>query len=145
MQWDDLYVHLLDPRTGQLLHEHVRQERHRQHKCFWDITRMTSCQFSLVVSQVLFVLLAYTLLQSHLFLQRRQEMNRLTRSRLLQTLGPTVEVVAVYYQQRFCFLLLPEFAEILLTLADPARSKLRMKVRLIKRDLYRLLDNARSP
>jgi transposase len=29
LQWDDLYVRLLDPRTGQLLREHVRQKRGR--------------------------------------------------------------------------------------------------------------------
>jgi transposase len=29
VQWDDLYVRLLDPRTGQLLREHVRQKRGR--------------------------------------------------------------------------------------------------------------------
>jgi transposase len=27
VQWDDLYVRLLDPRTGQLLREHIRQKR----------------------------------------------------------------------------------------------------------------------
>ncbi|MGC9969667.1 MAG: transposase [Bryobacteraceae bacterium] len=41
------------------------EERHRQYKCFWDLTRMHSCAFSLVVNQVLFVLLAYTLVQAH--------------------------------------------------------------------------------
>ena len=44
------------------------EERHRQYKCFWDITRMTACKFTLVLSQVLFVLLAYTLFQGYLFL-----------------------------------------------------------------------------
>ena len=34
------------------------EERHRQYKCFWDLTRMHSCAFSLVVNQALFVLLA---------------------------------------------------------------------------------------
>ena len=29
VQWDDLYVRLLDPRTGQLLRQHVRQKRGR--------------------------------------------------------------------------------------------------------------------
>ena len=29
VQWDDLFVRLLDPRTGQLLREHVRQKRGR--------------------------------------------------------------------------------------------------------------------
>ena len=121
------------------------EERHRQYKCFWDITRMTACKFSLVLSQVLFVLLAYTLFQGHLFLRHRQEMNRRTRPRILERLGPTVQVVAVYYRQCFCLLLLPEFAEILLELAEDARAKLLRKMRLLKRDIYQLLENARSP
>ncbi|MCX6615942.1 MAG: hypothetical protein NTZ98_07570, partial [Acidobacteria bacterium] len=121
------------------------EERWRQYKSFWDVARTTSCKFSLVLSQALFVLLAYTLLQAHLFLRGRQEMNRRTRPRILETLGPTVKVVAVYYQQRFCFLLLPEFAEILLTLTAAARQKLLKKMRLLKRDLYHLLENARPP
>ena len=72
-------------------------------------------------------------------------MNRRTRPRILQRLGPTLEVVALYYHQRFCLLLLPEFAEILLELAEDARAKLLRKMRLLKRDLYQLLENARSP
>jgi len=121
------------------------EERHRQYKCFWDVLRLTSRKFSLIVTQVLFMLLAYTLLQAHLHLKRRDEMNRRTRARILQTLGPTVEVVALYYQQRFCLLLLPEFAEILLTIEGQAREKLLKKMRQIKRDVYQLLQNARPP
>src|SRR5437867_1470460 len=67
------------------------EERHRQYKCFWDLARMPSRKFSLVVNQVLFVLLAYTLLQGHLFLRKRQEMNPRTRGRLLQFLNPRSE------------------------------------------------------
>ena len=85
---------------------------------------MTSCKFSLILSQVLFVLLGYTLLQGHLFLRQRQEMNPRTRGRLLQLLNPTWEVVAVYYQQRFCLPSLGEFATILLQLEEEARAKL---------------------
>lgn len=121
------------------------EERHRQYKCFWDIPRMHSRQLSLVVNQVLFVLLAYTLMQAHLFLRHRQELNRRTRSRTLDMLGPTVEVVAVYHQQRFCLLSLPEFSVILLEVAEPARVKLLQKMQQLKRDLYHLLKNPRSP
>ena len=120
------------------------EERHRQYKCFWDIARVTACKFSLVLAHVLFVLLAYTLFQGHLFLRHRQHMNRRTRPRILERLGPTVQVVAVYFRQRFALLLLPEFAEILLELAEEARAKLLRKMRLLKRDLYQLLENARS-
>ena len=121
------------------------EERHRQYKCFWDVAQMPSRKFSLVVNQVLFVLLAYTLLQGHLFLRHRQEMNPRTRDRMLQFLNPTLEVVAVYYQQRFCLLSIPEFAVILLELEETARAKLLPKMKQIKRDAYHLLQNARPP
>lgn len=35
------------------------------------MARMPSCKFSMVVTQVLFVLLAYSLMQAHLFLHHR--------------------------------------------------------------------------
>ena len=121
------------------------EERHRQYKCFWDLARMHSRAFSLVVNQVLFVLLAYTLLQAHLLLRQRQRLNGLTRTTILGRLAPTLDVVAVYYQQRFCLLSLPEFARILLTLDEAARQKLLKKIRQFKKDLDGLLVNPRPP
>jgi hypothetical protein len=121
------------------------EERHRQYKCFWDLTRMHSCAFSLVVNQALFVLLAYTLLQAHLVLRQRQELNRGVWERTWQLLAPSLEVVAVYYRQRFCLLTLAEFGRILLEIAEPARGKLREKLRRIERQQHSLLENARPP
>jgi hypothetical protein len=65
--------------------------------------------------------------------------------RTLQLLGPTLEVIAAYYQQRFCLLSSPEFAQILLTLEEPARTELRKRISVMKRDLYHLLLNPRPP
>jgi hypothetical protein len=121
------------------------EERHRQYKCFWDLTRMHSCAFSLVVNQALFVLLAYTLIQAHLVLRRRQELNRSVWERAWELLSPTLEVVAVYYRQRFCLLTLAEYGRILLEVAEPARGKLRDRLRQIEREQYSLLGNARPP
>jgi hypothetical protein len=121
------------------------EERHRQYKCFWDLARMHSRAFSLVVNQALFVLLAYTLLQAHLLLRQRQRLNPLTRTSILDLLTPTLEVVAVYCQQRFCLLSLPEFARILLTIEEKARHKLRKKMRQFEKNLDDLLNNARPP
>src|SRR5439155_2860112 len=121
------------------------EERHRQYKCFWDLTRMHSCAFSLVVNQALMVLLAYTLVQAHLVLRQRQQLNHGVWERTWQLLSPTLEVVAVYYRQRFCLLTLAEFGRILLDIAEPARSKLREKLRRIDRQQYSLLENARPP
>jgi transposase len=41
VQWDDLFVRLLDPRTGQLLREHVRQKRGRYRVKNQDYPRRT--------------------------------------------------------------------------------------------------------
>ena len=121
------------------------EERHRQYKCFWDLTRMHSRAFSLVVNQTLFVLLAYTLLQAHLLLRHRQRLNGMTRTSILDLLSPTLEVVAVYYQQRFCLLSLPEFARILLNLEETARHRLQKRMRQFEKNLDGLLHNPRSP
>jgi DDE family transposase len=121
------------------------EERHRQYKCFWDLTRMHSCAFSLVVNQALMVLLAYTLVQAHLVLRQRQQLNHSVWERTWQLLSPTLEVVAVYYRQRFCLLTLAEFGRILLDIAEPVRGKLREKLRRIEREQYSLLETARSP
>jgi hypothetical protein len=121
------------------------EERHRQYKCFWDLTRMHSRAFSLVVNQALMVLLAYTLVQAHLVLRQRQELNRGVWEYTQRLLSPSLEVVAVYYRQRFCLLTLAEFGSILLEITDPARGKLREKLRRIEREQYSLLETARSP
>jgi len=121
------------------------EERHRQYKCFWDLTRMRSCAFSLVVNQVLFVLLAYTLVQAHLVLRRRQELNRGVWERTWELLSPTLEVVAVYYRQRFCLLTLAEYGRLLLDVAEPFRGQLRDRLRQIEREQYSLLESARPP
>jgi hypothetical protein len=121
------------------------EERHRQYKCFWDLTRLHSCAFSLVVNQALMVLLAYTLVQAHLVLRQRQSLTHGVWQRTWQLLSPTLEVVAVYYRQRFCLLTLAEFGRILLDVAEPVRGKLRDKLRRIEREQYSLLETARSP
>ena len=121
------------------------EERHRQYKCFWDLTHLRSRAFSLVVNQALFVLLAYTLLQAHLWLRKRPQLNRRTPTSIFPLLTPTLQVVAVYYRQRFCLFSLAEFARILLTLADPARGQLLEKIHRLEKNLYSLLENARSP
>jgi hypothetical protein len=91
------------------------------------------------------VLLTYTLLQAHLRLRKRQDLHWGTRTSLLGLLTPALEVIAVYYQQRFGLFSVPEFARILLTLAEAPPRQLLEKIRRIEKNLYSLLENARSP
>ena len=121
------------------------EERHRQIKCFWDLTDFKSRNFALVLNQVVFLALTYTLLQAHLYLRRRAELNRVTRPRLLQMLAPTVSVIIVYYQRRFARLTIGEYSQILLTVEGEAKQKLLARIKRLKDGIESNLLNPRSP
>ena len=98
------------------------EERHRQVKCFWDLTRFQSTAWSLVVSQLVFVCLTYSLLQVHLLRQGHEELNRRTwptSHRLL----PDGDRVVIYRQQYFGFFTLLEHMELTLSLEGKARRR----------------------
>jgi hypothetical protein len=121
------------------------EEGHRQLKCFWDLTHFTSRAFALVVNQVVFVALAYTLLQLYLRRAGRAELNRQTRPRVRDQLLPSAAVILVYSDQRFATLTPLEYTELLLTLAEPARRKILRKARRLRRELRHALPNPRPP
>ena len=121
------------------------EEGHRQLKCFWDLTHFTSRAFALVVNQVVFVALAYTLLQLYLRRQGRAELNRRTRPRVRDQLLPSAAVILLYCQQRFAILTPLEYTELLLTLAEPARRRILTQARRLRRELRDALPNPRSP
>ena len=104
------------------------EERHRQVKCFWDLTRFQSTAWSLVVSQLVFVCLTYSLLQVHLLRQGHEELNRRTwptSHRLL----PDGDRVIIYRQQYFGFFTLLEHMELTLSLEGKARRRALSKTR----------------
>jgi len=109
------------------------EEDHRQEKCFWDLTHFRSTAFSLVVNRVVFVELAYSLIQIFLRQVGRDELVGKTRQRLLDSLLPTQRRVALYYQQRFGIFESYEYQELLLTLRDGARRKVLGKTRRLRR------------
>jgi hypothetical protein len=74
------------------------EERHRQLKCFADLAGFTSRRFSLVVNQVVFVLLMYSLLQWYWQRIRRPEFNARITARALDQLRPTMTVILIFYQ-----------------------------------------------
>jgi hypothetical protein len=80
------------------------EERHRQLKCFSDLESFTSRAFSLIVNQVVFVLLTYSLLQWYLLRIQRRELTHKTRTRTLQLLQPTLTIIVIYYQNYVAFL-----------------------------------------
>jgi hypothetical protein len=121
------------------------EERHRQLKCFSDLESFTSRDFNLIVNQVVFVLLTYSLLQWYLLRASRKELNPKTRTRTLELLRPTVTVILIYYQTYVAFLTPLQHQELVLTLSAPARKKILAKTRRLRRSLVHQLDHARPP
>ena len=121
------------------------EERHRQLKCFSDLEAFSSRAFSLIVNQVVFVLLTYSLLQWFLLRIGRKELNPKTRTRTLELLRPTLTVIVIYYQNYMAFLTPLQHQELVLTLSEPARKKILAKTRRLRRSLAHQLDHARPP
>jgi hypothetical protein len=121
------------------------EERHRQLKCFSDLEDFSSRAFNLIVNQVVFVLLTYSLLQWHWLRLGRKELNSKTRTRTLELLRPTATVILIYWQGYVACLTPLEHQELLLTLAEPARKKILAKTRRLRRSLVHQLDQARAP
>ena len=107
------------------------EERHRQVKCFWDLTRFHSTAWNLIVSQTVFVCLTYSLLQIHLVQQGHEELNRRTWPTTRRLL-PDGDRVIVYRQQYFGFFSLLEHMELTLSLQGKARRKALAKTRRLQ-------------
>ncbi len=115
------------------------EERHRQFKCFCDLTRFTSRAFSLVLNQVIFVLLTYNLLQVYLLRSEKSELNRSPFPMMQKKLLPAASWIIVYCEGRVAFLAPMEYTEILLTLEEHARKKALRKTRKLKAEMAILL------
>lgn len=121
------------------------EERHRQLKCFSDLEAFTSRSFNIIVNQVVFVLLTYSLLQWYLLRIGRKELNTKTRTRTLELLRPTLTVILIYYNNYVAYLSPLEHQELVLTLNEEARKKILAKTRKLRRSLATQLDNPRAP
>ena len=127
---------------------HLREtieERHRQAKLFWDLTGIHSPNFNLVTNQVVFVALSYTLLQMQLLRENRPELNRMTRRTLQHQMLPYGNHIIVYVREYFGFFDLPEYTEIIIGITEPAKGKLRKKVRRLRRDFLGSMKRPRAP
>ena len=121
------------------------EERHRQLKCFSGIDDFSSRAFSLIVNQVVFVLLTYSLLQWYLLRTERKQLNPKTQTRILELLRPVFSVIVIYYQNYVAFLDPLQYQEMVLTLTPPARKKILAKTRKLRRSLAHQLQNPRAP
>lgn len=121
------------------------EERYRQIKCFLDLTQFTSRAFSMVVNQVVFTMLAYNLLQLHLFRQKRRELNQKTPPHIRQQLLPSDNHTIVYYQNYYALFRPFELVQFVVELDEEPRKKIARKCRHIGRELNALMNNPRPP
>jgi hypothetical protein len=121
------------------------EERYRQLKCFVDLAGFRSCTFSLVANQVVFIMLAYNLLQFYLLRQQRSELNKKTPPRIRQQLLPSDNHIIVYWENSYGLFSPLEFTEIIATLGEDPRKKVAHKCRRLRRELTESLNNPRSP
>lgn len=108
------------------------EERHRQLKCFSDLEKFTSRAFSLVVNQIVFTLLTYTLMQWFLVREGRKDLTSKTRKRALQLLEPSKTVIIIYYQHYVAYLSPLDHQELVLTLEEEPRKNILTKTRKIR-------------
>jgi hypothetical protein len=121
------------------------EERYRQLKCFSDLTKFTSRAFSMIVNQVIFMMLAYNLLQLHLFRQKRKELNQKILPHIRQQLLPSDSHIIVYHQNYYAMFRPFELIQFVVELAEEARKKIARKCRRIGRELSGLMNNPRPP
>ena len=121
------------------------EEGHRQFKCFWDLAQFKSRAFSLVLNQVVFVLLAYNLLQVFLRAESAPPLSRRSRKRQLNLLLPTATVIIIYAENKFATLAPLAYTELLLTLDEAARQKILCTTRRLRKETDLALRLARPP
>jgi hypothetical protein len=121
------------------------EEGWRQSKCYWDMTGFRSPHFGLVVNQVVFVLLAYTLLQIFLLQSDRGELAKRTRRKLLAQLLPAGEKAAVYWKNYVGYFAMAEYSEILLSLSEGPRRRLLGTMRRLRKSQLEPPELPRRP
>ena len=136
--------HAGQSRQDYRLRPHI-EERHRQLKCFSDLEAFSAPAFNLVVNQVVFVLLTYSLLQWYFLRIGRKELNARTRTRTLELLRPIQTTIVIYYLNYVAYLSPLEHQELVLTLDEEARKKILAKTRRLRRHLAEQLQRPRAP
>jgi len=121
------------------------EEKYRVLKCFCDLTDFTSRAFSLVAHQVIFIMLAYSLLQIYLLREGRKELTGKTPPLIRKQLLPSDSYNLVYWKGYYAKLTGYELVDIVASVSEEARKKLREKSRRRRRELSESLKNPRPP
>jgi Transposase DDE domain len=121
------------------------EERHRLLKCFHDLSDFSSRSFNVIVAQVVFILLSYTLRQWQLWRLLQEELAGQTPGLLQRRLNLHNQYVVIYHEHAYTQMPLVTFSRELLEMEPAARAKALIKVRHLEESLLTPLDNIRAP
>jgi len=121
------------------------EERHRVLKCFHDLSDFSSRSFNVIVAQVVFILLSYTLRQWQLWKLRQEALAGKTPGLLERRLNIHTQYVVIYHQHAYTQMPLVRFARELLEMEPEARAKALIKVRQLEESFLTPLENVRVP
>jgi hypothetical protein len=121
------------------------EERHRLLKCFHDLSDFHSRCFNVIVAQVVFILLSYTLRQWQLWKLRQQELAGKSPGLMGRQLNMHSEYVVIYHQNAYTRMPLVTFSRELLEMQAEARAKALIKVRQLEQSFLTPLENLRAP
>lgn len=119
------------------------EERHRQLKCFYDLTDFRSRSFNAIAAQLIMVLLTYTLRQWQLWKFLEETLANLTPELLAQQLNLRQQWVVIYLGYAYTQMPLITFTREVLELEPPARAKALQKIQKLEHNLLTLPPNPR--
>lgn len=119
------------------------EERHRQLKCFYDLTEFRSRTFNAIVAQVVMVLLTYTLRQWQLWKFIDETLANLTPGGLADRLRLLQQWIVIYLGLSYTQLPVVTFTkEAILLEGEPRRKALR-KLESLEQNLFSAVPNPR--
>jgi len=113
------------------------EERHRQLKECWNLTKFTSPAFNLIAMHVCFILLVYTLVQVYLKNGKLQELTNRMIDTLRQEEQLGLNAVIVYAGHFFATFDVDEYTDILLYLRPAPLKRMRKWIRRFRQDKTR--------
>jgi hypothetical protein len=132
------------PRADYRLRPRI-EERHRLLKCFFDLSDFHSTCFNVIVAQVVFILLSYTLRQWQLWKCLLEHWAGRTPGSLERQLDLSDQQVVIYYDHAYTQMPLVSFARELLEMGEEARAKALHKLQQLERSFLTPLENLRAP
>jgi hypothetical protein len=119
------------------------EERHRQLKCFYDLTDFRSRNFNAIAAQVVMVLLTYTLRQWQLWKFIDENLANLTPQGLADRLRLLQQWIVIYLGLSYAQLPVVTFAKEAILLEGEARRKALRKLESLEKSLLSEIPNPR--